>query len=269
MHNSRIKRLTRRTILGAGLFAGASWVLKSCKGASAQINKMTTSSNSDTGKKIVLINPNSNTEATKSMADLARLETKGVARVVERTNRNAPALLTTPQDMIDATPGVVAIGVEAAKDNETAAIIVSAFSDPGLEELREQVDIPVFGIGEEVFYEAARGNRKFGIVTVTPDEKLIDSFRQKAQSLGYEDLYRGVRVTPGDPKELVKSPEKLDAALARAVEESVEKDSAKAVIMGGGPLSASALRLQSQFDVPLVVAVNAAARSAVKAIQSE
>ena len=46
-------------------------------------------------------------------------------------------------------------------------------------------------------------------------------------------------------------------ALARAVEESVEKDSAKAVIMGSGPLSASALRLQSQFDVPLVVAVNA------------
>ena len=68
---------------------------------------------------------------------------------------------------------------------------------------------------------------------------------------------------------MVESPEKLDAALARAVEESVEKDSAQAVIMGGGPLSASALRLQPQFDVPLVVAVNAAARAAVKAIQSE
>ena len=71
------------------------------------------------------------------------------------------------------------------------------------------------------------------LLPFTPDEKLIDSFRQKAQSLGYEDLYRGVRVTPGDPNELVESPEKLDAALARAVEESVEKDSAQAVIMGG------------------------------------
>ncbi len=220
-------------------------------------------------KKIVLINPNSNTNATKSMADLARLETESVAIVVEMSNMDAPPLLTTPQDMIDAIPGVVALGVEAAKDESVAAIIVSAFSDPGLEELRAVVDIPVFGIGEEVFHEAARGNREFGIVTVTPDENLIESFRQKAASLGYEHLYRGTRVTPGDPVELVKSPEQLDAALAEAVKESIEKDSAKAVIMGGGPLSASALRLQPQFDVPLVVAVNAAARAAVKAIQNE
>jgi Asp/Glu/hydantoin racemase len=171
--------------------------------------------------------------------------------------------------MIDAVPGVVAVGVEAARDERVVAIIVSAFSDPGLEELREAVQLPVFGIGEEVFHEAARGGRAFGIVTVTPDEGLIESFRQKAASLGYEHLYRGVRVTSGDPLALVESPEKLDAALAGAVRESLEQDGARAVIMGGGPLSASALRLQPQFDAPLVVAVNAAARAAVKAIQGE
>ena len=220
-------------------------------------------------KVIVLINPNSSTGATKSMADLARMETKSVAEVVEKSNLSAPALLTTPQDMIDAIPGVVALGVEAAKDPNVAAIIVSAFSDPGLPELRAKVSIPVFGIGEEVFHEAARGNREFGIVTITPDPALIESFRQKAASLGYEKLYRGTRVTPGDPKELVKTPDLLDAALANAVKESIEKDGAKAVIMGGGPLSASAMRLQSKFDVPLVVAVHAAARAAVKAIQGK
>lgn len=230
---------------------------------------MTSSTATDTTTKIVLINPNSNTDATQSMADLAQREAQGVATVVGRSNQHAPALLTTPQDMKNAAPGVVAIGIEAAKDDNVAAIIVSAFSDPGLEELRKQVDIPVFGIGEEVFHEAARGNRAFGIVTVTPDAKLIKSFRQKAASLGYEQLYRGVRVTPGDPNELVKSPEKLDKALAETVTTSIEEDGAKAVIMGGGPLSASALRLQPQFDVPMVVAVNAAARAAVKAVQSK
>ena len=203
------------------------------------------------------------------MADLARNETKGVANVVGKSNIGAPALLTTPQDMINAVPGVVAVGVESTKDKNVAAIIVSAFSDPGLAELRAKVDIPVFGIGEEVFHEAARGNREFGIVTVTPDKGLIESFKEKAAALGYAKLYRGVRVTPGDPIELVKSPEKLDAALAKEVKESIEKDGAKAVIMGGGPLSASALRLQPQFDVPLVIAVNAAARAAVKAITAK
>ena len=109
--------------------------------------------------------------------------------------------------------------------------------------------------------------RAFGIVTVTPDEGLIRSFEVKAASLGYEAQYRGVRVTPGDPKELVQSPDELDAALAEAVRASIDEDGAQAVIMGGGPLSASAVRLQPQFDVPLVVAVSAAARAAVRALQ--
>ena len=221
----------------------------------------------ETGKIIVLINPNSNAKATKSMADLARAETKGVSVVEEYSNEGVPSLLTTPKDMEDAASGVVRIGVEAAMDERVSAIIVSAFSDPGLEELRSKVNIPVFGIGEEVFHEAALGGRAFGIVTVTPDEDLIRSFQEKAAALGYEDQYRGTQVTPGDPLELVKSPELLDAALAKAVKAAIEEDGAEAVIMGGGPLSASAIRLQPQFKVPLVVAVSAAARAAVKEIQ--
>jgi allantoin racemase len=262
---TKVQLQSSRVKLAACCLLGALLLAPLAQADQNETNKATTGSSPI--KTITLINPNSNSEATRSMADLARLETRGVAEVVERSNLDAPSLLTTPQDMINAAPGVVAIGIEAARDKNVAAIIVSAFSDPGLEELRERVDIPVFGIGEEVFHEAARGNREFGIVTVTPDEELIESFRQKAASLGYEHLYRGVRVTPGDPTELVQSPDKLDAALAEAVKESVEEDGAQAVIMGGGPLSASAFRLQPDFDVPLVVAVNAAARAAVEAIQ--
>lgn len=252
-------RLMRLTTLCAGLVAGFSVPAVAESGAE--------SFDEENGDIIVLINPNSNTKATKSMADLARAETEGVARVEGRSNEGAPQLLTTPKDMQDATSGVVKIGIEAAKNDRVSAIIVSAFSDPGLEELRTKVDIPVFGIGEEVFHEAARNGRAFGIVTVTPDEALIKSFQEKAKALGYEAQYRGVRVTPGDPIELVQSPENLDAALAKAVRASIKEDGAEAVIMGGGPLSASAIRLQPQFDIPLVVAVTAAARAAVKEIR--
>lgn len=247
-------RLMRLTTLCAGLVvAGMSIPAVAAGGGSENI--------------IVLINPNSNAEATKSMTDLARAEAKGIIQVEGRSNEGVPPLLTTPKDMENAVSGVVKIGIEAAKNNKVSAIIVSAFSDPGLEELRAKVDIPVFGIGEEVFHEAALNGRAFSIVTVTPDEDLIRSFREKAVSLGYEAQYRGVRVTPGDPTELVKSPKHLDAALAKAVKASIKEDGAEAVIMGGGPLSDSAIRLQPQFDVPLVVAVSAAARAAVKEIQ--
>lgn len=104
-------------------------------------------------------------------------------------------------------------------------------------------------------------------VSVTPNDDLIRSFQEKAAVLGYAAQYRGTQVTLGDPIELVKSPELLNAALAKAVKASVEQDGAEAVIMGGRPLSASAIRLQPQFKVSLVVAVSAAARAAAKEIQ--
>ena len=56
-------------------------------------------------------------------------------------------------------------------------------------------------------------------------------------------------------------------ALAEAVKASIA-DGAEAVIIGGGPLTASALRLQPQFDIPLVVPVIAAAQAAAREVES-
>ena len=225
-----------------------------------------TAQESGAGKIIVLINPNSNAETTASMTEIAATATGGVA-VEGKSNEGVPPLLTTPEDLANAVPGVVRIGVEAAKDERVGAIIVSAFGDPGLAELRAEVDLPVFGIREQAFREAAEGGRPFGIATTTPDPGLAEAFRQTAVALGYGEQFRGTRATPGDPNALMqKSPDELDAALAEAVRASIA-DGAQAVIIGGGPLTASALRLQPQFDIPLVVPVIAAAQAAAAEVQ--
>lgn len=219
-------------------------------------------------KVIVLINPNSNAKTAASMAEIAATATDGIA-VEGKSNEGVPPLLTTPADLAAALPGVVRIGVEAAADPRVGAIIVAAFGDPGLEELRSKVALPVFGIREQSYREAARDGRPFGIATTTPDPGLAEAFRQTAVALGYGDQFRGTRATPGDPNELMgKSPEELDAALAGVVRDSMA-DGDQAVIIGGGPLTASALRLQPQFDIPLVVPVIAAAQAAAKAVEGE
>lgn len=217
-------------------------------------------------KVILLINPNSNDETTQSMTEIAAKATEGVATVEGRSNEGVPPLLTTPKDLADAIPGVVKIGVEAAEDERVVAIIIAAFGDPGLDELRAEVDLPVIGIREQAFHEAARDGRTFGIATTTPDPGLLESFRQTAAALGYEDQFLGTRATPGDPNELMaKSADELDAALAEAVRASMA-DGAEAVIIGGGPLTASALRLQPQFEIPLVIPVIAAAQAAAEEV---
>lgn len=226
------------------------------------------SAESSPDKIIVLINPNSNEKTTQSMTEIAASAAGSAATVVGRSNEGVPPLLTTPKDLADALPGVVKIGTQAAADPNVKAIIVSAFGDPGLEELRAAVQTPVFGIREQSFREAAKGGRPFGIATTTPDPGLLESFRKTAAALGYESQFRGTRATPGDPNALMaKSPEELDAALAEAVKASMA-DGAEAVIIGGGPLTASALRLQPKFDIPLIVPVIAATQAAVREIEA-
>ena len=104
--------------------------------------------------------------------------------------------------MANAIPGVVAAGVEAAKDPRVAAIIVAAFSDPGLAgAARQRADAGLRHRRGGLPRSGARwpavrhrhGHAKPG---------LIASFEAKAEALGFGAQYRGTRVTPGDPTEL-------------------------------------------------------------------
>lgn len=214
---------------------------------------------------ILLINPNSNDSATESMAALAQDVAGERARIVGVSNAGAPALLKTEADMATASTGVVALGQAGVEGAAPAAIIVSAFSDPGLEPLRDAVETPVFGIGESVFQEAGANGRPFAIVTITPDQGLIDSFAARAEGMGLAGHYLGTFVTPGDPEALLNDANALDAALATAASEA-KAAGAEAIIMGGGPLSAPARRIQSNVELPLLVAVDAATRAALAEI---
>ena len=73
-------------------------------------------------------------------------------------------------------------------------------------------------------------------------------------------------MTEGDLNDLLASPAMLDAALRVAVNKSILLDSEGAVIIGCGPCSTSGLRIQKYFDIPIEIAVHAAVRAAMKAI---
>ncbi|MBO1519634.1 aspartate/glutamate racemase family protein [Oceanisphaera sp. DM8] len=188
-------------------------------------------------------------------------------RVIGKTNTQAPPLLASPGDMQLAEQGVLQLGIQAEQVlrhlEQNGVIIIAAFSDPGLAILSERVSVPVLGIGQSTLQEAAMGERRFGIVTITPNSDLLASFYTQAATLGLSNLYCGARVTQGEAQQLLANPEQLDLALASAIDELIN-DGAQAVILGGGPLAAAAERLQPQFNVPLLNPVAAAARAAFK-----
>ncbi|AOF88250.1 aspartate/glutamate racemase family protein [Sinorhizobium sp. RAC02] len=211
---------------------------------------------------ILLINPNSSETTSDMMQAIAlrsaaeRLDVKAV------TASRSPAMIVTPQQLTASAAQVVELGTAHGRD--CAGIIVSAFGDPGLAELRRKVTVPVVGICEASMIEASQGGKKFGVATSTPD--LIEAIDQRAHDLGLAHLYTGVRCTQGDPIALASNTGLLTGALAGAVRACIELDGAEAVIIGGGPLGQAADQLRQIFDTPVIGPIPSAVERVINLI---
>jgi allantoin racemase len=153
-------------------------------------------------------------------------------------------------------PHVVEIGLSHGQD--VSGVVISAFGDPGIKDLRSKVSLPVVGIAEAAMLEASDDRRRFGIATVTPE--LVGSIDAMAAELGLAHLYTGTRLTPENPLELAADPDRLIEALRRAVAACIQLDQAEAVIIGGGPLGNAATALSSSFSIPVIAPIPAAVR---------
>ncbi|MFJ8128252.1 aspartate/glutamate racemase family protein [Streptomyces hydrogenans] len=213
---------------------------------------------------VALVNPNTNEATTAMMAAIARrtLRPEDGYEVRGATVATGPPMLVD-EEALRASAGHVLDAADrllAGPDGDRlAAIVVSAFGDPGVEELRARTPVPVIGIAEAAMREAGADGRRFGIATTTPG--LAAAIDVRAARLG---RYTGIRLTPGDPLRLAASPEEMTERLAAAVDLCVREDGAEAVVIGGGPLGEAAEALRHRFPVPVVGPIPAAAREVLR-----
>lgn len=211
--------------------------------------------------RIALVNPNIDASATRAMLLIASSAVTPGFVVVGRTAPFGTALITTEDSLATAALAVTTMATSLEADG-FAGIIVSAFGDPGLAELRKALRVPVTGLAEASMAEAARSGRRFSIVTTTPD--LAGSIRLLAERYGWANQLASIRITPGEPFTLMANPEKLEAALLSACDRAIDHDHADTILIGGGPLSMAARTIAHRVRVPLVEPVPAAVRLACK-----
>ncbi|GHJ92384.1 hydantoin racemase [Streptomyces sp. NE5-10] len=216
---------------------------------------------------VALVNPNTNEATTAMMAAIARrtLRPEDGYEVRGVTVAAGPPMLVD-EEALRAAAGHVLDAADrllAGPDGDRlAAIVVSAFGDPGVEELRARTPVPVIGIAEAAMREAGADGRRFGIATTTPG--LAAAIGARAARLGRPGRYTGIRLTPGDPLRLAASPEEMTERLAAAVDLCVREDGAEAVVIGGGPLGEAAEALRHRFPVPVVGPIPTAAREVLR-----
>lgn len=208
---------------------------------------------------VVLINPNTSATTTAMMTAIAR-RALGPARPVRGvTVARGPRMLTDLAALRAAAPEVLAAGAAATAGGGCAALLVAAFGDPGLDALREATGLPVAGLGEAALLEAAADGAPFGIATTTP--LLADAITARVAELGLSDRYTGLRLTAGAPERLSADPAALLDRLERAVRACAERDGARTVVIGGGPLGEAAEELRTRCAVRIVAPIPAACRS--------
>lgn len=209
--------------------------------------------------RLLLVNPNTSAATTAAMVAIAREAAPEGVLIEGATAAFGAALITDEATLATAAEAVAALAATLDPRNWDG-MIVAAFGDPGLAALRARLPLPVTGIGEAGMAEAAEGGRRFAVATTTPG--LAAAIGRMAA--GYGALFRGVRLTPGDPAALTADPAALQDALRRCCAEAVELDGAEAVVIGGGPLALAARALRPLLAVPIVEPVPAAVRLAVQ-----
>lgn len=205
---------------------------------------------------LLLINPNTSDRATEMMLAVARPLLGDSARLRGITASRGARMILSEADIAVAAQEVVRIG--PAETEDTDCVVIGAFGNPGLDELRHLVACEVIGIGEAAVLEAAAGGRRFGIATTTPD--LETSIIRGVEKLSLANTFVGVRVTQGDPLALLNDPAAQHQALYEACADLFELDGAEAVVIGGGPLSDSAAILHKRFGDAIVQPLPAAMR---------
>lgn len=198
--------------------------------------------------RLALVNPNTSVRTTEAMLAIARRAAPGGVDFTGLTAPFGAPLITTASGLAEAGRAVASLAPEIDGDG----VIVAAFGDPGLDELRRRLTVPVTGIGEAAFLAAA--GRRAVVVTTTPG--LVAAIQGMARCYGYDDL--PVVLTPGQPARLMAEPRMLLAALLDACRDAVGQHGAEALIIGGGPLAEAARALRHLVPVPLIEPVPAA-----------
>ena len=109
--------------------------------------------------RILLINPNSSEATTAMMIAIALSAIEPRCKVVGAPATRSPAMIVEPAALLASASEVLEIAL--AHEKTCDGLIVAAFGDPGLPEIRGRLSIPSVGIAESAMITAAQGSRRY------------------------------------------------------------------------------------------------------------
>ncbi|MFF2327126.1 MULTISPECIES: aspartate/glutamate racemase family protein [unclassified Streptomyces] len=199
---------------------------------------------------ILVLNPNSSVSVTASMESClapVRAATRHSLRLTELAK--SPPGIETDAHVAEVVPHILEEVGRAPED----IVVLSCFSDPGIDEVRRSTAKPVVGIAEAAYLTALGLGRRFGIVSLGPSS--IDRHQRYLRRLGFDGRLAGDRSIDTTVVELMAG-DVIDV-VSRTATRLRDEDGAEVVILGCAGLGSYRAALQEALGIPVVDPVQA------------
>lgn len=214
---------------------------------------------------LLIINPNTSVGITVLLHENAqRLVGPGVDVRAVTARFGAPYIACEASYAVAAHATLDAWAAALASDAPAPdAVLIGCFGDPGLIALREASAVPVTGLAEAAFTEAAQHGR-FAIVT--GGARWQPMLQRLASELGFGEALAGIHTVTQTGAWLAANPVEAERLIADACQQAAKRFGAQAVIVGGAGLAGMAALIAARVGVPLIDSVQAGVRQALACV---
>jgi allantoin racemase len=215
---------------------------------------MPASSTRVTGRRLLVINPNTNAAMTERIGRAARLSARPETGIDAVNPSSGPFAIESAADREAALPHVLSLVASNSRDHD--GYVLACFDDIGVEAIRRLVDAPVISMAEAAVRAADR-YRRFAIVTTVASA--LPAIATLLANYGVADRCV-VRATGIGVAEASAQTEKAEEALRSAIGRARDEDGAEAVILGSGAYSGRRAELAQAAGMVVIDGLESAIR---------
>ena len=175
------------------------------------------------------------------------LKVEGVSLIFESL-KQGPLFIETEEDEESAIPDLLRV-IKEGEEKGYDGVIINCFGNPGLEEARRLVKIPVIGAGEASFLKIKEMEQNFSVLTTV--EEAVRRVKRNARKCNVESFLVSVRPLGMHVLELSQK-KRLRKALVIEGGKAVQEDHAEIVVLGCTGMAGNAEWLSKKLGVPVV-----------------
>lgn len=207
--------------------------------------------------KILIINPNTSAEMTKTIDSTAKKYASPGTEITTVNPPDGPSFISNAYDSALQTPKVLDI-LKKNKDSYNYFILACGH-DPGIDACRLMVE-NVIGIGEAAIMTACTIAKRFSFLSTTRESAA--AVPDKLRSIGIDPSRLASARPVGTSDEIVKKRHEMFDIYCQVGQKCVEEDGAEALIFSCAGMSDIKERLEQHLKIPVIAGVISAVKIA-------